>query len=140
MNACDPEFRMLVQAALQTGARYGQIVELSAGDFNPHSGTIDFYSRKGSGKEKSYACTLSDEGVEFFRQVCAGRGSGDLMFRKGTGEAWGISHQARPMAEACKRAGLKPAIGFHGLRHTWASHARSPTGQKIAGRRRSTPA
>ena len=25
------------------------------------------------------------------------------------------------MVEACERAKIKPAIGFHGLRHTWAS-------------------
>ena len=27
------------------------------------------------------------------------------------------------MAEACTRAKIKPAISFHILRHTWASHA-----------------
>ena len=27
------------------------------------------------------------------------------------------------MAEGCERARIKPAISFHILRHTWASHA-----------------
>jgi integrase len=27
------------------------------------------------------------------------------------------------MADAVMRAKIKPAISFHGLRHTWASHA-----------------
>ena len=27
------------------------------------------------------------------------------------------------MRDACERAKIKPAIGFHQLRHTWASHA-----------------
>jgi integrase len=27
------------------------------------------------------------------------------------------------MAETCKRAKIYPAVGFHQLRHTWASHA-----------------
>jgi integrase len=27
------------------------------------------------------------------------------------------------VAEAVAQAKIKPAIGFHGLRHTWASHA-----------------
>jgi integrase len=121
VNACDPEFRQLVQAALQTGARYGQIVKLKASDFNPDSGTIDFRSRKGRGKEKSFSCVLTDEGIRFFKQVCVGSAGDDLIFRKGNGEDWKKSHQARPMAEACNRAGIKPAIGFHGLRHTWAS-------------------
>ncbi len=45
------------------------------------------------------------------------------MFRHGDGGAWQKSEQARPMAEACTRAKIKPAISFHILRHTWASHA-----------------
>jgi integrase len=31
--------------------------------------------------------------------------------------------QFAPMREAVDRAKIKPAIGFHGLRHTWASLA-----------------
>lgn len=27
------------------------------------------------------------------------------------------------MADACERAKIDPPIGFHGLRHTWASHS-----------------
>jgi integrase len=30
-NACDPDFRPLVQAALHTGARYGELVPLHSG-------------------------------------------------------------------------------------------------------------
>jgi integrase len=39
------------------------------------------------------------------------------------GKQWGMSHQLRPMKEAVQRAKIKPSISFHGLRHTWASHA-----------------
>src|SRR6266576_5235451 len=35
----------------------------------------------------------------------------------------GRGRSRRPMAEACERARIKPAISFHILRHTWASHA-----------------
>ena len=123
VNTCDSEFRKLVQGALQSGGRYGQIARLKVNDFNPDVGTIDFRSRKGRGKEKSYSCVLTDEGIRFLKQMCAGRAGADLIFTKDSGEPWAKSHQARPMAEACKRAGIRPAIGFHGLRHTWASHA-----------------
>jgi integrase len=123
LNACDPEFRPLVQAALQSGGRYGQIAALKVSDFNAAVGAIDFRSRKGKGKEKSYSCVLTDEGIQFFKQACAGRAGGDLIFTKDNGEPWQKSHQSRPMAEACERAAIKPEIGFHGLRHTWASHA-----------------
>jgi integrase len=123
MNACEPDFRKLVQGALQSGGRYGQVTALKVSDFNPTVGTLDFRSRKGRGKEKNYACVLTDEGARFFKQACIGRAGGDLIFTKADGSAWEKSHQFRPMAEACKRASIKPAIGFHILRHTWASHA-----------------
>ena len=35
LNACDPLFRNLVRAALETGARYGELVRLTVADFNP---------------------------------------------------------------------------------------------------------
>lgn len=34
----------------------------------------------------------------------------------------GKSHQVRPVAAACKNAKIKPAVNFHALRHTYASH------------------
>jgi integrase len=120
VNACDPEFRPLVQAALQTGARYGQITGLKVSDFHPDVGTINFRTRKGTGEEKSSVCVLTDEGVSFFKHACAGRKDSELIFRKDNGREWLRSHQFRPMVAACKRAKIKH-IGFHGLRHTWAS-------------------
>src|SRR5262249_22209405 len=39
------------------------------------------------------------------------------------GREWAPSLQVRRMRQACKRASIKPAVGFHQLRHTWASHA-----------------
>ena len=50
------------------------------------------------------------------------KAKGRLMFTRG-GDKWGHSWQARPMKAACKAAGIKPAVGIHALRHTWASLA-----------------
>lgn len=116
INACDPEFRLLVQAALQTGARYGELCRLEVHDFNADSGTLAIRQSK-SGKARHIV--LTDEGRAFFAQLTAGRAANDPML----GKRWGKSHQIRPMAEACERAGIEPPIGFHGLRHTWASLA-----------------
>src|SRR5262249_55473701 len=57
------------------------------------------------------------------RQVTAGRAGDALIFARADGEPWGAAHQVRPMRNACQRARISPAIGFHGLRHSWASHA-----------------
>ena len=45
------------------------------------------------------------------------------MFTHADGIEWKKSEQARPMRTACDGARIKPAIGFHQLRHTWASLA-----------------
>jgi integrase len=114
INACDPDFRLLVEGALQTGARYGELCRLEVADFNPNSGTIAVRQSK-TGKPRHVV--LTDEGHAFFERLTAGRAGNELMFRK----CWGASHQLRPMAEAVARAKIRPAISFHGLRHTWAS-------------------
>jgi hypothetical protein len=47
----------------------------------------------------------------------------DILLCRADGQAWDKSHQARPMADACKRAKITPRFSFHGLRHTYASLA-----------------
>jgi integrase len=59
----------------------------------------------------------------FFRQHCTGRAGGELMFSHADGSPWKKSEQSRPIREACEHARITPAVGFHTLRHTWASLA-----------------
>jgi integrase len=66
---------------------------------------------------------LTDEGAAFFRQHCLGRAGDDLMFRTANGAPWKKSNQGRPMRVACDYAHITPRVGFHQLRHTWASLA-----------------
>jgi integrase len=124
LNACNPEFRPLVQAGLLTGARYGAIAKLVVSDFDPDAGTVRLQTRKGKGKLKIYFCHLTPEGVAFFKAAVAGRNdpTGPI-FRKADDSLWGASHQKRPMADAVKNANIGRKITFHHLRHTWASHA-----------------
>jgi integrase len=123
INASDREFRPLVQAALLTGGRYGQIAQLTVNDFNPDAGTVRMRTRKGDGSERVHHVHLTAEGVRFFESECAGRADADLIFAKGDGSKWGKSHQMRPIEEASARAKISPAANFHVTRHTWASHA-----------------
>jgi integrase len=120
LNGCDSEFRPLMQAALQTGARYGELSQLEVRDFDPDSGTLAIRVSK-TGKPRRVV--LTDEGMALFKQLAAGRGGHELLLRRDDGEPFGKAHQTRPMIEACKRAKLTPRISFHGLRHTWASLA-----------------
>jgi integrase len=114
ISACNPEFRPLVQAALQTGARYGELCRLTVADFNADVGTLAIQQSK-SGQARHIV--LTDEGRAFFQQITAARLGDEPLFQK----QWGMSHQLRPMKDAVKRATIKPTVSFHGLRHTWAS-------------------
>jgi integrase len=120
INACDPWFRPLVQAALATGARYGELIVLEVHDFNPDAGTV-FIRQSKSGKPRHVV--LTDEGQQLFAEITAGRSGGERIFRRPDGTPLGKSDQARPMKVACERAKISPPVGFHQLRHTWASHS-----------------
>jgi integrase len=120
INACDPEFRPMVEAALQTGCRYGELTRLRVHDFNPDAGTLAIRRSK-SGKPRHVV--LTDEGVGLFRQLSTGRGGNEPLLRRASGSAFRGWDQILPMIEAVKRAKITPAITFHGLRHTWASLA-----------------
>jgi integrase len=118
INASDPEFRPLVEAALQTGCRYGELARLTVEDFERDSGTLSIRVSKTG---KSRHVILTEEGSAFFSQLTAGRAKHQMMLRRPNGQAWTKSLQSLPMARACERAKISPTISFHGLRHTYAS-------------------
>jgi integrase len=120
LNACDLDFRRLAQAALVSGARYGELAALRVSDFNPDSGTVHVRTSK-SGKGRHIV--LNDEGTVLFKSLAAGKAADSHLLAKSDGSQWRKSHQARPMAAACKRAKIVPTPSFHALRHTWASLA-----------------
>lgn len=115
----EPHFRDLLQAALATGARYGELCALHVRDFDPDNGTV-FIAVSKSGKARHI--DLTDEGMVLFTRLTAGRRGSDILLLRSDGRAWKKSEQIRPLARACKAANLAP-INFHALRHTWASLA-----------------
>ena len=117
VNACDPDFRALVQAALLTGARYGELARLVASDFNPDTETVHIRISK-DGKPRHIF--LGEEGVRMFASACAGKRPTDRIFTREDGSNWGKSHQHRRIKTACEIAGIEP-MAFHELRHTYAS-------------------
>jgi len=123
INGAGAEFRPLLQAALLTGGRYGQLAQLVVSDFNPDSSTVRMRTRKGDGSERIYYVHLTDEAQAFFQAVCAGRRGNDRIFTRTDGRPWAPSQQQVLMQKASERAGITPAVNFHCTRHTYASHA-----------------
>jgi integrase len=118
LAACPPSFHRLVRGALETGARYGELCALTVADFNA-DGTVAIRESK-SGKPRHIV--LTDEGAAFFASIAKDRPSDEALFVRGDGQPWHRDHQQPPMRAACELAKIKP-MGFHGLRHSWASHA-----------------
>ncbi len=128
VNACPPDFRRLVQGALLTGCRYGELIALRVVDFNQDAGAIHVADSK-SGRPRNVP--LTDDGVTFFARLVAGREADALMFlrdalkREGKRkwrepEPWRQFHQLRRFDAAAKTAKVKGA-SFHSLRHSYGS-------------------
>ncbi len=118
INACAPDFRHLVRAALLTGCRYGELIRFQCHDYNHDSVTIHVRESK-SGKQRHIP--LTDEGKKVFNRLTVGKPGNVLIFTKEDGEPWGVSHQTRPMRAACKKAKINPPASFHLLRHAYGS-------------------
>ena len=120
INAADPDFRRLVQAALQTGARYGELARLTVADFN-------------SGRRYHFDPAKQIRQVAPYRADRRGRAILSSPMRRPAGRrnhvaqsewcALGFRPSNPTDDETVARAKITPPISFHGLRHTWASHA-----------------
>jgi integrase len=120
VNACGPGFRELVQAALVTGARYGELSRVRAHDFSADSSTLAIPKSKGG---RPRHVPLTTEGAAMFRRWTAGLDGNALVLTHDGGKPWAKSDQQRLMRDACTHAKISPPIGFHQLRHSYASLA-----------------
>jgi integrase len=118
VNACPIDLRAIVTAALVTGCRYGELIELRAGDFDPDTATLHIRQSKAG---KGRTAPLTDDAARFFSGAAAGKASGALLLLREDATAWGKSHQFRRIRDACAGANITPAVSFHILRHTFAS-------------------
>lgn len=124
----EKDFKRLVIGALLTGCRYGELTRMRVGDVDLAGGTILIRESK-AGKSRRAHLTL--EGRAFFESITAGRKASETLFQRDEATrtvrpkdqdplAWGQSEQTRRMRDACEAAGL-PLMGFHQLRHSYAS-------------------
>lgn len=116
-NATPERFRPLVQAALLTGARYGELRSALVKDFDREAGVLSLSETKSGRPRVAY---LEAEGIRLLEQHSAGKHPSEPLFRRPDGRKWGPSDQSRPLAEACERAKLEAAT-FHDLRRTYGA-------------------
>jgi integrase len=117
---CKPEaLARLVQAALLTGARYGELVRLRVQHFDEATGTLEI----GSGKTGARTVYLSSEAVAFFASIALGRPATALLLPRADGTLWGKNHHQKLFDAAVKAAELSSETTFYALRHSHISLA-----------------
>lgn len=118
VNNAREDLSFLIQGALHTGCRYGELVKMTVKDFNAHSGQV-FIKPAKNGKPRYVI--LSNEAVIFFKHICNDKQLYDLIFTRENGIPWSRSVYQRPLRAAVERAKINKHITFHTLRHTYAS-------------------
>lgn len=117
VNATDADFRPVVQAALLTGGRYGNLVAVTVGNFDRDAATLAFETTKGG---RAHIVYLEGEGADLMKRAAMGKNPGDLLFARLDGKRWGPSEQGRKLETASERAGIERAT-FHDLRRTYGA-------------------
>jgi integrase len=121
----EPEWWTMVLVALRTGLRRGELMALRWDDVDlvagrlvvRHSTTRDEEGSPKSGRNREIP--LSPETVAALKAHRHLRA--ELVFCRHDGRPWRDHHLRPPLRRACKRAGLR-VVGWHVLRHSFASH------------------
>lgn len=121
----DGEWRAMITLALKTGLRQGELLALSWDDVDLVAGRL-VVSRNLSRGEittpkngKTREIPLGDDVLASLKRHRHLRG--DIVFCTTDGSMFTKGESKHPLWRACRRAGLR-RIGWHVLRHTFASH------------------
>jgi integrase len=125
LDAADGEWRTMILVALRTGLRHGELIGLRWEDVDLVAGRITVrqnvvYGQVGTPKSgKPREIPLGDDvkaALKGHRHL-----RGPLVFCDMSGRLLSTVETRGPLWRACKRAGLRQ-IGWHALRHSFASH------------------
>ena len=117
--AVEEDFRQLVRGALQTGCRYGSLRHMRYQDVDLKAATTLVRVTKSG---ETQLIHLKAEGCGLLLALMTGKKRNDFVFTKADGSQWKPSDQQRRMEKGCSVAGIEPAVTFHELRDTFASH------------------
>lgn len=111
-------FNILIEAAILTGARYGELVAAKVRDLDLINGSLHL-----NGKTGPRECYLSQDAYAFLKKAAKNRLPDAFLFVRDDGDPWGRCHQLRPMKAAVKAAKLPADTVFYSLRHYHISKA-----------------
>jgi integrase len=116
LNALPADLRALARGSLYTGARLGELIALTAADFDGAQISIR-HSKSGKARQ----IPLSAEGVNAFTEATAGLLGDAPVFPPADGLQWQRMQISRGMRVACGVAKISPPATFHDLRRSYGS-------------------
>lgn len=116
LSHCGQDLQRMVLGALYTGCRVTELLRMTAGDVG-RDGPRVYVSPVKCYRERFVF--LPDEGMDFFRDLAAGKAASDLLFVNSRGRSF-FNYKAL-FRSAAASAGLPKGFCFHSLRHTYAS-------------------
>jgi integrase len=126
LEATDPAWRAMIMLALRAGLRQGELLALRWDDVDLAKGELRIRQAVARGiigtpkSGKGRDIPLSEQAADALRRLPS-RFRGELVFPSETGRIFGIGQCRRALYRTCRKAGLR-RIGWHVLRHTFASH------------------
>ena len=112
-------FRVLLEAAMLTGARYGELRQLTVQDFDRAERKLEIHK----GKTGVRTVALNDAAHGFFSRIARGKLPTAPLLARDDGMPWAHSDQDELMRAAVKRAKLPKETVFYTLRHTFIATA-----------------
>lgn len=124
LSAAEPEWQPMIWLAAYAGLRLGELLGLRWTDYDQRARRItvaqsNVRGRVGPPKNNRIRhVPLPAEATAMLARLST---VGELVFSHPSGRAYTKNETKRPLWRACKAAGLR-LIGWHVLRHTYASH------------------
>jgi integrase len=112
-------FRNLIEAAMVTGARYGELRVLRVADFDRAQRMLSIRY----GKTGPRDVPLSDDAQTFFSRLAKSKLPSAFLLTRDDGEPWQHSDQDELMRKAVRKAKLPKGTVFYTLRHTFIANA-----------------
>jgi integrase len=113
VNGCAPDIRQLVRAMLFTGARPGELANMSVRHFNREQGTLEL-----QGKTGHRLVSLSTSAIAFFETQTRDKIGNAPILATEFGQRWNKDSWKKPFKAAVAAAKLPSSVVMYSLRHT----------------------
>lgn len=118
LASCSGPVRDLIEAAMLTGCRAGELTSATRGAFDARTATL-----KVTGKTGTRQVPLSPKATALFARLAKGKLPGAFLLTKDGGSRWQHSDWDELIREAAKTAELPEGVCLYTLRHSWITAA-----------------